>query len=274
MLKRIMKDRIASACLFLLALIIVLGIFAPVISPYNPAEGNIIQKFAKPSMKHLLGTDYMGRDTFTRLIYGIRTTLFLSIMTMIPTIFIGLVIGTVSGYFRGIIDEILMRICDVMMSFPSQVMILAIVGTLGIGIKNVIIANIAVKWMWYARMIRGNVIRQNDKNYILFSKTIGANTFYILKKHIIPAILPELVVLITLDIGWMILSISTLSFLGLGVQAPTPEWGAMLNEAKTSIGTKPEQMLAPGIAILGTVAIFNLLGDSFRDILSPKGAEK
>ena len=274
MLKRIMKDRIASACLFLLALIIVLGVFAPVISPYNPAEGNIIQKFAKPSMKHLLGTDYMGRDTFTRLIYGIRTTLFLSIMTMIPAIFIGLVIGTVSGYFRGIIDEILMRICDVMMSFPSQVMILAIVGTLGIGIKNVIIANIAVKWMWYARMIRGNVIRQNDKNYILFSKTIGANTFYILKKHIIPAILPELVVLITLDIGWMILSISTLSFLGLGVQAPTPEWGAMLNEAKTSIGTKPEQMLAPGIAILGTVAIFNLLGDSFRDILSPKGAEK
>ena len=274
MLKRIMKDRIASVCLFLLALIIVLGVFAPVISSYNPAEGNIIQKFAKPSMKHLLGTDYMGRDTFTRLIYGIRTTLFLSIMTMIPTIFIGLVIGTVSGYFRGIIDEILMRICDVMMSFPSQVMILAIVGTLGIGIKNVIIANIAVKWMWYARMIRGNVIRQNDKNYILFSKTIGANTFYILKKHIIPAILPELVVLVTLDIGWMILSISTLSFLGLGVQAPTPEWGAMLNEAKTSIGTKPEQMLAPGIAILGTVAIFNLLGDSFRDILSPKGAEK
>ena len=263
MLKRIMKDRIASACLFLLTLIIVLGIFAPVISSYNPAEGNIIQKFAKPSMKHLLGTDYMGRDTFTRLIYGIRTTLFLSIMTMIPTIFIGLVIGTVSGYFRGIIDEILMRICDVMMSFPSQVMILAIVG-----------ANVVVKWMWYARMIRGNVIRQNDKNYILFSKTIGANTFYILKKHIIPAILPELVVLITLDIGWMILSISTLSFLGLGVQAPTPEWGAMLNEAKTSIGTKPEQMLAPGIAILGTVAIFNLLGDSFRDILSPKGAEK
>ena len=184
---------------------------------------------------------------------------------MIPTILIGLIVGLISGYFRGIIDEILMRFCDVMMSFPSQVMILAIIGALGVGIRNVIIANIVVKWMWYARMIRGNVIRQNDKNYILFSKAIGAKTPYILKKHIIPLIMPELIVLITLDMGWMILSISTLSFLGLGVQPPVPEWGAMLSEAKNVISTRPEQMLIPGLAIVITVAAFNLLGDSFKD---------
>ena len=251
----------ALMCLIILAIIILLGIFAPIISSYNPLEGSLTQKFKSPSLKHLLGTDYLGRDTFTRLIYGVRTTLFLSVATMIPTILIGLIVGLVSGYFRGIIDEILMRFCDVMMSFPSQVMILAIIGALGVGIRNVIIANIAVKWMWYARMIRGNVIRQNDKNYILFSKAIGAKTSYILKKHIIPLIMPEL---ITLDMGWMILSISTLSFLGLGVQPPVPEWGAMLSEAKNVISTRPEQMLIPGLAIVITVAAFNLLGDSFK----------
>jgi nickel (ni2+) ABC superfamily ATP binding cassette transporter membrane protein len=264
-MKKILKDKVALMCLIILAIIILLGIFAPIISSYNPLEGSLTQKFKSPSLKHLLGTDYLGRDTFTRLIYGVRTTLFLSVATMIPTILIGLIVGLISGYFRGIIDEILMRFCDVMMSFPSQVMILAIIGALGVGIRNVIIANIAVKWMWYARMIRGNVIRQNDKNYILFSKTIGAKTPYILKKHIIPLIMPELIVLITLDMGWMILSISTLSFLGLGVQPPVPEWGAMLSEAKNVISTRPEQMLIPGLAIVITVAAFNLLGDSFKD---------
>ena len=264
-MKKILKDRVALACLIILAIIVLLGIFAPVISSYNPLEGSLTQKFKSPSLKHLLGTDYLGRDTFTRLIYGVRSTLFLSVATMVPTILIGLIVGLISGYFRGIIDEILMRFCDVMMSFPSQVMILAIIGALGIGIKNVIIANIVVKWMWYARMIRGNVIRQSDRNYILFSKTIGARTFYIFRKHIIPMIMPELIVLITLDMGWMILSISTLSFLGLGVQPPVPEWGAMLSEAKNVISTRPEQMLVPGLAIVITVAAFNLLGDSFKD---------
>ena len=265
MIKKILKDKLVILCLLILFIIILLGIFAPYITKYNPVEGDIIKKFAKPSAEHWLGTDYLGRDTFTRLIYGVRTTLFLAILTMVPTIIIGLTVGLVSGYFRGILDEILMRFCDIMMSFPSQVMILAIVGALGVGIRNVIIANVVVKWMWYARMIRGNVIRQSERNYILFSKTIGARTFYIFRKHIIPMIMPELIVLITLDMGWLILSISTLSFLGLGVQAPTPEWGAMLNEAKNVIGTKPEQMLAPGLAIVITVAAFNLLGDSFKD---------
>ena len=189
---------------------------------------------------------------------------------MVPTILLGLTVGIISGYFRGIVDEILMRVCDIMLSFPSQVTVLAIVGAMGIGIKNVIIANIVVKWMWYARMIRGNVIKQNNKEYILFSKTIGAKAPYIFRKHIITSILPELIILITLDIGWMILSISSLSFLGLGVQAPTPEWGSMLSESRKLIGTKPEQMLAPGLAILIVVAIFNLLGDSLRDAFTPK----
>ncbi len=270
MIKKILRDKMAITCILLLCIIIFAGIFAPVITKHDPLNGEIINKFAKPSMEHFLGTDYLGRDLFTRLVYGVRTTLFLSIIIMIPTIIIGLIIGLISGYFRGIIDEILMRICDMMLSFPNQVMILAIVGALGVGIRNVIIANIAVKWMWYARMIRSNVIKQNNKNYILFSKMVGANTFYIFRKHIIPAIMPELIVLVTLDIGWIILSISTLSFLGLGVQAPTPEWGAMLNEAKNVIGTRPEQMLIPGFAILLTVAVFNLLGDSFRDAFNPK----
>lgn len=269
-MNKILKSKFTVFLILVLALICIMGIFAPFFSLHDPLEQNIINKYADFSREYPLGTDSLGRCIYSRVIYGIRSTLFLSAITMFFTILIGTIIGLISGYFKGTIDEIIMRICDIVLSFPSQVMILAIVGILGVGIKNIVIANIVIKWAWYARMIRSTVIKYNNVNYILFSKAIKKSNFHIIYRHILPRIFSEIIVLGTLDMGWVIINISTLSFLGLGIQPPNPEWGAMLNEAKNSLFNYPQQMIGPGVSILSVVAIFNMLGDSLRDVLDPK----
>ena len=270
LIKKLINNKTALICLIIITTMIILGILAPYIAPFDPNKVRIVRKYAAISSEHWLGCDHLGRDIFSRLLYGIRSTLFLSLLTMIITIIVGSVIGLISGYRRGKLDECIMRLCDIMLSFPSQVMILAIVGVLGVGIENVIIANIVVKWAWYSRMIRSSVIKYSRKNYILFSRAIGAPHSFIICRHLLPNIMSELVVLATLDTGWVILNISALSFIGLGVQAPTAEWGLMLSEAKNVMTQHPMQMVFPGIAILIVVAAFNMLGDCLRDILDPK----
>ena len=268
--KQLINNKTALICLIVITTIVILGILAPYIAPYDPNKVRIVRKYAAMSSQHWLGCDHLGRDILSRLLYGIRSTLFLSLLTMIITIVVGSLIGLISGYQRGKLDECIMRLCDIMLSFPSQVMILAIVGVLGVGIENVIIANIVVKWAWYSRMIRSSVIKYSRKNYILFSRAIGAPHSFIICRHLLPNVMSELVILATLDTGWVILNISALSFIGLGVQAPTAEWGLMLSEAKNVMTQHPMQMVFPGIAILIVVAAFNMLGDCLRDILDPK----
>ena len=268
--KQLINNKTALICLIIITTIVILGILAPYIAPYDPNKVRIVRKYASMSSQHWLGCDHLGRDILSRLLYGIRSTLFLSLLTMSITIVVGSLIGLISGYQRGKLDECIMRLCDIMLSFPSQVMILAIVGVLGVGIENVIIANIVVKWAWYSRMIRSSVIKYSRKNYILFSRAIGAPHSFIICRHLLPNVMSELVVLATLDTGWVILNISALSFIGLGVQAPTAEWGLMLSEAKNVMTQHPMQMVYPGIAILIVVAAFNMLGDCLRDILDPK----
>lgn len=273
MWKRLVKNKMALVMLGIIFGITMVGIFAPVFAPHDPYEIDIINKFASYSLVYPLGTDNLGRCILSRMIYGIRPTLFLSILTMIGTISLGTVMGLLSGYFKGLIDEVIMRIVDVMLSFPSQIMVFAIVALLGVDVRNVILANIFIKWAWYARMIRTNVMKYRDKNYILYSRCIESSERFILFRHLLPSISSEMAVLATLDIGWAILNISTLSFLGLGVQAPVPEWGAMLSEAKNVMTVNPVQMIAPGVAIVVLVAAFNFLGDALRDALDPKEAE-
>lgn len=270
MIRKLLKDKTAIISLAIILIICLAGIFAPYIAPNDPIYQDISNKYANISLYYPLGTDNLGRCIFSRLIYGIRPTIFLSLFTMICTIVIGTIVGIVAGYNKGIIDELIMRFCDIMLSFPSQVMILAIVGVLGVGIENIVFANIIIKWIWYARMIRGMVVQYRYKNYMLYSKVINTRKSFVMIKHLLQNIMSEIIVLATLDMGWVILNISTLSFLGLGVQAPTPEWGAMLSEAKNVLATNPNQMIVPGIAILVVVAAFNLLGDSFRDALDNK----
>ena len=270
MWKRLFQNKMAVVMIVILLMVALTGIFAPWIAPNDPYENDILNKFVGGSRQFPLGTDQLGRCILSRMIYGIRPTLFLSLVTMVGTIGLGTIMGLLAGYFRGPVEEVIMRAVDVMMSFPSQIMVFAVVALLGIDVRNVIMANVLIKWAWYARMIRTNVMKYRDRNFVLYSRCIGSGETFILTRHLLPSIASEMAVLATLDIGWAVLNISTLSFLGLGVQAPTPEWGAMLNEAKNVMTTNPVQMIAPGVAIVVVVAAFNLLGDALRDALDPK----
>lgn len=270
MYKRFIKNKTACVTTVVLAVFVLIGILAPLIAPHDPYETNILLKFTPYSMQYPLGTDQLGRCVLSRLIYGIRPTLGLAALTMIGTIGLGALLGVAAGYCRGIVEEVIMRIVDVMLSFPSQIMVLAVVALLGVSVQNVIIANVFIKWAWYARMIRTGVMQYRDCNFVRFSRCVGMPGSYILRAHLLPSITADLIVLASLDIGWAVINISTLSFLGLGVQAPTPEWGAMLSEAKEVLTSNPMQMLAPGIAIVTVVCCFNLLGDAMRDVLDPK----
>lgn len=256
--------------IFIILTIVLLGVFAPQIAPNDPLAPDLRNKFAEWSSEYPLGTDHLGRCTLSRLIWGIRPTLGLAALTMIGTMGIGLAMGLISGYFRGWIDEIIMRIVDVMLAFPSQIIVFAVVALMGINVINVVLANVFIKWAWYARMIRTNVIKYRERNFVNYSKVIGNSEGFILFRHLVPSIAAETAVLASLDMGWAIINISTLSFLGMGVQAPTPEWGAMLNDAKSVLSANPEQMLIPGIAIVLVVSLFNVLGDVLRDALDPK----
>lgn len=270
MWKRIFNHKGALLTIVLIVVVAIIGVLAPIIAPNDPYKVDIINKFAEPSSMYPLGADQLGRCILSRMIWGIRPTLGLAIVTMIGTMGLGLAMGLVSGYFRGWVDEVIMRVVDVMLSFPSQIMVFAVVALLGIDVKNVILANVFIKWAWYARMIRTNVIKYSDRNFIQYSRVIGNREGFILGKHLLPSIASETAMLASLDIGWAIINISTLSFLGLGVQAPTPEWGAMLNEAKEVFMTNPVQMIVPGVAIVLLVSLFNVLGDVLRDALDPK----
>lgn len=271
---RFLHNKTAVATVGMVAVIALMGIFAPWIAPNDPYATDILNKFADYSWKYPLGTDQLGRCVLSRMIYGIRPTLGLAMVTMAGTIGLGAVLGISAGYFRGIVEEVIMRLVDVMLSFPSQIMVFAVVALLGINVQNVILANVFIKWAWYARMIRTGVMQYRDRNFVQFSRCVGMPERFILFRHLLPSITSDLAVLASLDVGWAIINISTLSFLGLGVQAPTPEWGAMLNEAKEVLTSNPTQMIAPGIAIVALVCCFNLMGDALRDVLDPKEVDR
>lgn len=255
-----------------IGLVIIVGIFAPIIAPHDPYESNILSKFEPMSFEYPFGTDHLGRCIFSRMIYGVRPTLFYAFIIMLGTMGIGTLLGLISGYLGGKIDAFIMGVVDIFLSFPSQIVVIAVVAVLGIDIHNVIIATIAVKWAWYCRMVRGSVLKFRQSPFVIYSKMIGMPTPYILFKHILPNITADLTVLASLDMGWSILNISTLSFLGLGVQPPISEWGAMLNEAKNVFRTNPVQVIYPGLGLMSVIGAFHLLGDLLRDYCDPKEA--
>ncbi|MBS0848146.1 nickel/cobalt ABC transporter permease [Citrobacter sp. JGM124] len=268
-IQQLRRDGFAQICFAIVIIVIVAGILAPWLAPHDPIETSIRMKYQGSSFSYPLGTDNLGRCILSRLLFGIRTTVFYALLAMALTLLFGCLIGMIAGVFGGKTDEFLMRLCDVMLSFPGEVMILALVGVLGPGIENILLAIVLVKWSWYARMIRGTVIQYTHRNYVRYAQVIGASPGHILKKHILPMTMAEITILATSDIGSVILMISALSFLGLGVQAPTPEWGNMLSEAKNVMIFHPELMLPAGLAIVIVVAAFNGLGDFLRDIADP-----
>lgn len=274
MMRRLLSNKTAVFCLFILTTICLMGAFAPYLAPHDPDLADVINSLMPMSAHYPLGTDSLGRCLYSRLLFGIRTTLYYSLLTMLLTAVVGGFIGVVSGYMRGKIDSFIMRGCEVMLSFPYEIIVLCIVGIMGPGITNIIVANLIAKIAWYVRIVRSSVISFNHQNFILYSRTVKSPQSFIFRKHLAPNIASEVIILATLDLGWIILSISTLSFLGLGIQPPTAEWGAMLSDAKEVLFSNPEQMLIPGMAIMVVVATCNLLGDSLRDVLDPRSEQR
>ncbi|MDI3091850.1 staphylopine uptake ABC transporter permease subunit CntC [Priestia megaterium] len=268
--KNLNKDWLAILSLIIVAVTIIFGIFAPLLSPHDPEEVNMQLRYAASSWEYLLGNDHLGRCILSRLIYGIRPSVLWVLVALLVSIIIGATLGFISGYFRGKVDTFIMRICDVMLSFPGYVMTLAVVGVLGVGLENIIIAFILMKWAWFARVFRTSVMQYAELDYVKFSKAAGISDVKIIYKHIILVTFPDIAVISSSSIGSMILQLSGFSFLGLGIQAPNAEWGMMLNEARKVMFSRPELMLAPGLAIIIVVSAFNFLSDAIQVALDPK----
>jgi len=254
-----------AVCLFTLIVLFILTILAPWISPHDPIQVNLALKLKPPSMEYPLGTDYLGRCNLSRLLHGARISLGIAFLIFISSLGIGLLVGTFAGYKGGRIDLVLMRFCEGVMAFPNLVLILGLVGIFGPGMKQVILAMVLVQWVYYARMFRGLVLSLKEQNFIAAARINGSSQWKIIRRHIIPNVLPPIVVMGTLEIGWAIMDISALSFLGLGIQPPTPEWGAMIHEGKSYIRSNPELMIYPGVMIMLVVITFNVLGEALSD---------
>ena len=243
-------------------LIVLITIFANYLAPYNPDYQNYEAISQAPNSTYLLGTDYVGRDILSRILYGGRYSLLIALLVTFLVSLIGIIIGLISGYLGGIVDMI--------MSFPYIVFVIAVVTIFGGGLKNLILAMTLISWTNYARVTRAMVISLKNNDFINQAKLSGASNFRIMYKYLAPNVLPYLIVLTTQDIANNLLTLSSLSLLGIGVQPPIAEWGLMLSEGKKYIQTAPWILFFPGIAIFICVVVFNLLGDSLRDVLDPK----
>lgn len=247
-----------------------LAIFAPFLSPYSPTEPNVDMILLSPSSEHLLGTDAIGRDIFTRLLYGARVSLWVGFIAVGISSLIGVTLGLVSGYFGGIVDEIIMRIVDIMLCFPSFFLILAVIAFLEPSMMNIMIVIGMTSWTGLTRLVRAETLSLRERDFILAARLSGAGKMRILFMHILPNTLAPVLVSATLGIAGAILVESSLSFLGLGVQPPYPSWGNMLLDGKDVLSNAPWLSLFPGLAIFITVLGYNLLGESLRDILDPR----
>lgn len=265
---RVFRGKIAVALLVLLPLAFC-ALLAPVLTPHDPTETDISQRFQKISAEHPLGTDHLGRDIFARIIYGARVSFGAVLGVCSCILVIGFVVGSISGYVGGRLDGFLMRLCDSLMTFPTFVLSMVFVGIFGTGMLNVILAIAMTHWAWYARLIRGLVLSLKTRGFVVASRVAGTSHAMVFLRHILPSVVVQIVVMATLDIGHMMLHVAGLSFLGLGVQPPTPEWGSMIGDAVPFIRTQPSLMFYPGLMIFLSTGAFNLLGDSLRDLLDP-----
>lgn len=264
------KDRLAVLGTVILLLLAFISVLAPCIVNYDPVELNLAERLVFPSAKHLMGTDSVGRDMLSRIIYGTRVSMMIAVAVIIIEVFFGILVGTAAGYLGRAVDEILMRLVDILLAFPSQILALVIVGFLGSSILNLIIALCSVGWVKYARVVRSSILSIKKEMFVESARAIGCSSLRIATRHILPNIISPVVVLATLNMGTIIISIAGLSFLGLGVQPPTPEWGIMLSEGKPFMESAPHLMIFPGLMIMVTVLAFNFLGDGLRDVLDIK----
>lgn len=251
--------------------LLLIAIAAPVIAPYDPTHAAMKDAFLEPGAQHLFGTDKLGRDCFSRVLYGARASL-TGVLVLVASVFVvGTTMGVVSGYFGGKVDMVIMRISDMMISFPGMILAIAIAGIMGGSLVNALFALTIVSWTKYARLSRSMVLKVKRRDFVEAAIVNGGTPGHILWVHILPNILPMMVITAAADIGALMMELAGLSFLGFGSQPPAPEWGLMLNEGRQQLQTAPWLMFFPGLAIFVTVVVFNLWGDNLRDVLDPRG---
>lgn len=267
---RIIYNRVIKLSGLAVLFLVFIALAAPLLAPHDPTATSLSAKLQPPSMEYPFGTDHLGRCIFSRVIYGTRLSLQVALSVVVMSASIGITAGVISGYAGGFTDSLIMRVVDVMLSFPSIILALAIIAVFGPGTINVIVALTLVHWTTYARLSRSEVLSVKSKGYVESARAMGNGEGRIIIKYILPNILSPLLVMATLDIAHVILSAAGLSFLGLGMQPPEPEWGAMVNDGREFIRTAPYLTIFPGMAIMFTVFVFNLLGDGLRDAMDPR----
>ncbi|MCD6370648.1 MAG: ABC transporter permease [Thermoplasmata archaeon] len=272
-LKIMFRNKLSLLGIIIILVLMLMAIFAPFLAPYPDqarGEPNLEEKLQPPSSKHLFGTDYMGRDVLSRVIYGARISLLVAIAVVSLGLLIGIPLGLLAGFKGGVVDTIIMRVTDIFLSFPPLLLALLISVTLGRGLENTIIALAVSWWPWYTRLIRGMAISIKEKPYVEVAKSMGISSWRIIARHILPNAISPVVVQGTMDMGSAILEASALSFLGLGVQPPTADWGLMVSQGKGYLLNFWWYPTFPGLAIFITVLAFNLVGDTLREILDPR----
>ena len=260
--------------LIAVATLVLIGIFADQLAPNDPYKVNIVNKLAAPSHEYPLGTDQLGRCVLSRIILGTRTSLFSAIVVTAVILLIGVPLGIIAGYAGGFTDTIIMRMADIASTFPSSLLALAIVGIFGPSLKNLIYVFIFLWWAPFARIVRSQVIKIKEMEYIAAAEASGDTRLTIILRHILPNTLSSIIVYATLRIAAVITHIASFSFIGLGSQPPTADWGVMLNDGRQFIMTEPRMLLWPGLAIVITVFAFNLLGEGFNDAMLPTSEDR
>ena len=254
----------------ILLLLAAAALFAPVVAPYNPFGQNLDQDLIARSSEHWLGTDKLGRDILSRIIYGGRISLLVGITTVALSLAIGVVIGSLSGYFGGWIDQMLMRLVDILMAFPGILLAIAFTAVLGPGLDHVILALCLIGWTGYARLVRGEILSLRERDFIQAARSLGCRPKRIILRHLLPNLLPPLLIQSTFGLAAAIVAEGSLSFLGLGVEPPTPSWGAMLNDGRQFLLVAPHLTTYPGLALMITVLALNLVGDALQEQLQTR----
>ena len=267
LLRLFKKNKMAVLGFAIIAVMIIVAIFAPLIATQVPSEQNLAIRFQAPSGEHFFGTDNFGRDIFSNVVYGARISLFIGFLATILSVIFGTIIGAVAGFFGGGVDNVLMRLVDIILSIPSLILAIAISTVLGTGIRNLILAVSLSGITNYARIVRASVLSVKEQEYVEAAKIGGASNFRLIFRHILPNCLGPIIVQATLGVGTSILQAASLSFIGLGVQPPTPEWGGMLSQGRSYIQDYPHMTIFPGLAIALTIFSLNLFGDGLRDAL-------
>jgi peptide/nickel transport system permease protein len=273
MVRAFRRDWLAMISLVVMLVFILGAIFAPYLTPYpeqGRGEPNVAEKLQEPSLKHPLGTDRMGRDLLAQILFGGRISLSIGFIVVAVAIIIGTSLGAIAGFFGGWIDQVIMRITDVFLSFPALLLALAIAAALGPSFINSMIAITVVWWPWYTRIVRAQTLTVKERAYIEAARGIGVSNLKIIMKHVLPNVTTPILVAATIDIGAVILTAATLSFLGLGVQPPTPDWGKMVDTGRTYILLAPWYSTFPGLSIFLVALSMNLIGDALRDVLDPR----